>query len=588
METDICIKNVGAIEGTFVVGSYQRGYRWDEQVKQLLDDLRQSVEAGTDYYLQPIVLRRREDGIYSLIDGQQRLTTLYIFLSFLKRKYNMVIDLDFSLKYDTRPLSEEFLQNPDEKNADDDIDFFFMNKANKTIGEWFDDYREKGKKEGKKDALYVFELYSHLCKKVKVIWFEDDSDDEIALFTRLNIGRIPLTNAELIKALLLRRDDKWTDERRQNEIEMIWDDIENQFGDKDFWYFLTDDDQDKHPTKIDLLFKIVAKKLNPKFNGNGKDSFATFFCFNQMLEEKEMSKKELWDSILETYLLLREWYDSPATYNKIGFLVACGMSVNAFMKLASENETKSQFDQEVEGLISQRIETNTPYEELQYGQDNSLILHILHLFNIRSLNKVNQRYDFAKHKAEKWSLEHIHAQSSNGLSTVKEWREWLQWHLDVVRKAEGEAQTYFNEEGKEIVDDERFSGWDASLTSRMEEALDKGDGLTQDEFQQLFDTTVAQLQAFYGFGSEEELHRLSNLALLPRWQNSALNNSVFSVKRDKIIEMDKAGAFIPLCTRNVFLKYYSASQDTQLAFWSATDRDSYLKEIKEVLNIEEV
>lgn len=579
METDISIKTVcgkgDGIKGTFVVGSYQRGYRWDEQVGQLLDDLRQSVEAGTDYYLQPIVLRRREDCTYSLIDGQQRLTTLYILLSFIKREYKGKIMIPFSIAYDTRELTSGFLQNPDKEKANSDIDFFFISRANDRIEEWFKAYGDDEKND---DSLYADKLYTHLCERVKVIWFEDDSDDdETALFTRLNKGRIPLTNAELIKALLLRRDDKWTDERRQNEIAMLWDDIENQFGDKAFWYFLTNDDQEKYPTKIDLLFKIVAKKLAPGFTDSSKDSFATFFHFNQKLEEG-MSKEELWDSILDTYLLLREWYDSPATYNKIGFLVACGMNVNAFVDLASKNETKGQFDQEVERLISQRVKTDKPYEELQYGQDSPLISHILLLFNIRSLNKVGQRYDFAKHKAEKWSLEHIHARNSGGLHTVKEWHEWLKYQTEAVSKIQAEAQTHVDE------DNERFGNWDFGLTDKMQEALSKGDKLTREEFEPLYDEVAERLQAFSGFG--EDIDKLSNLALLPRWQNSVLNNSVFSVKRDKILEMDKAGAFIPLCTRKVFLKYYSASQDTQLAFWSAADRESYLKEIKNVLNID--
>lgn len=583
METDNRIKNVCDIAGAFVVGSYQRGYRWVEQVGQLLDDLRQSVEAGTDYYLQPIVLRKRPDGDYSLIDGQQRLTTLFILLNFLKRKYKPAVEVGFSLKYDTRRLSEEFLKNPDknpdEKTADDDIDFFFMDKANKTIGAWFAAY----KGEGRNDALFADDLYGHLCKRVKVIWYEDAAEDEIALFTRLNIGRIPLTNAELIKAMFLCRD-KSVDERRQNEIAMLWDDIENQLGNKDFWSFMTNEDQGKYPTKIDLLFEIVARKLGKYADFGDRHSYDTYFIFDKLA--KEMPKNELWDCVWETFLQLREWYDSPAIYNKIGFLVVCGFGMDTFIGLADKCETKKLFDEEVEKLISSRISSTKNYSELRYGQDRDLISHILLLFNIRSL-KDDQRYNFAKHKVERWSLEHIHAQHSEGLRTVKEWREWLQWHLAVVRKAEGEAQTYLDEEGEEIVDDERFVDWDASLTSRMEEALAKGDSLTQDEFQQLFDATVAQLQAFYGFGGEEDLHKLSNLALLPRWQNSALNNSAFGVKRDMIIAMDKDGDFIPHCTRNVFLKYYSASQDTQLAFWSAADRKGYFDEIMKILHIDE-
>ena len=44
-----------------------------------------------------------------------------------------------------------------------------------------------------------------LLHKVKFIWYETDDPKPINVFTRLNIGRIPLTPAELIKALLLNR-----------------------------------------------------------------------------------------------------------------------------------------------------------------------------------------------------------------------------------------------------------------------------------------------------------------------------------------------------------------------------------------------
>ena len=68
---------VGQIEGEFYVPSYQRGYRWDDsQVRALLDDVYENRD--NPYCLQPIVVRKDEQGRYELIDGQQRLTTLYI------------------------------------------------------------------------------------------------------------------------------------------------------------------------------------------------------------------------------------------------------------------------------------------------------------------------------------------------------------------------------------------------------------------------------------------------------------------------------------------------------------------------------
>jgi Protein of unknown function (DUF1524). len=82
----------------------------------------------------------------------------------------------------------------------------------------------------------------------------------------------------------------------------------------------------------------------------------------------------------------------------------------------------------------------------------------------------------------------------------------------------------------------------------------------------------------------EYIHSLSNMALLSCDDNAALNNSAFDVKRNKIVEMDKEGAFIPYCTKMVFLKYYTASEDNQVHFWGKKDRESYLKAIEEILS----
>jgi len=78
------------------------------------------------------------------------------------------------------------------------------------------------------------------------------------------------------------------------------------------------------------------------------------------------------------------------------------------------------------------------------------------------------------------------------------------------------------------------------------------------------------------------VHELDNLALLSKKDNSALNNSIFPVKRNKIIELEKDGKFIPLCTRNVFLKFYSNS-DNQPYYWSKEDKISYFVSLKEIL-----
>ena len=62
-----------------------------------------------------------------------------------------------------------------------------------------------------------------------------------------------------------------------------------------------------------------------------------------------------------------------------------------------------------------------------------------------------------------------------------------------------------------------------------------------------------------------------------------MNNSTFDVKRNRIVEMDKKGQYIPFCTKMVFLKYYTPSEKNQLHFWGQADRIAYVQAINEVL-----
>ena len=76
-------KTVGELKDySFFVPSYQRGYRWTKnEVEALLNDIYEfSTEGNQKYCLQPLIVKRKEDGSYEVVDGQQRLTTIYIFM----------------------------------------------------------------------------------------------------------------------------------------------------------------------------------------------------------------------------------------------------------------------------------------------------------------------------------------------------------------------------------------------------------------------------------------------------------------------------------------------------------------------------
>ena len=186
-----------------------------------------------NYCLQPIVIRRidPEKEIFELIDGQQRLTTIYLIYKYIasKKKCSNCNNPTFTLDYETREKTAELLKSlgSSEKQKYQNIDFYFICNAYDVIHAWFSD---------SKDKIKTIEEY--LDKSIKVIWYEvSTQEDPISLFTRLNIGKIPLTSSELVKAIFLSSRGIGNLVVDPKEISLEWDNIEKELRDDSFWYF---------------------------------------------------------------------------------------------------------------------------------------------------------------------------------------------------------------------------------------------------------------------------------------------------------------------------------------------------------------
>ncbi len=539
-------KLVGDVAGEFFVPAYQRGYRWGtEQIKMLLNDIWENGDLN--YCLQPIVVKKLGESRYELIDGQQRLTSIYLILKYMKQLLPF-IEMKFSLCYQTRERSAEFLLDLDPNKANENIDFYHMFNAYQYINTWFED-----KTTGDK-GLKAINLYKHFGEKVKFIWYEvNTTEDSTELFTRLNIGKIPLTNAELVKALFLSKDNNTITDEKQLEIATSWDIIEKELHNKDLWAFLTNETPDKFATRIELLFNMISNKKPDE-----KETFFTFFYFIEKM--KTESKIEIWKEIQEYFLTLKEWFDKREVYHKVGYLVAVGEDLQDIIS-TSINLTKSDFQNSLDNKIKLRLNlTRDKILELNYENksDKPIIEKLLLLFNVEtvgSLKHAFERYSFESHKRKSWSLEHIHAQNSIGLNKKEEQQEWLLLHrASLVRLQEKGLQ-------QEQID---------ALIKQIDEHYET---ITK----VIFDLLFAEVFALLSENDDRSyMDSLSNMALLSSADNSALNNSTFDVKRNKILEMDKNGEYIPICTRRVFLKYYTESKDHQLHFWGAQDREAYM------------
>ena len=544
---DVSLKSmlVGEIAGQFVVPSYQRGYRWgEEEVTRLLEDI---AESDGTYYLQPVVVKSTAGG-WELVDGQQRLTTIYLIFRELAT-YMPKFDSKYTIAYDTRKQSSAFLNNPTEKDSRLNVDFHFIYRASKIIREWF---------EARPDPSgAAIDYYQALTKRVNVIWYEaPDEVDSRTLFTRLNIGRIPLTNSELVKAMILSRSD------RREEVAAQWDAIERDLRSHELWAFATGDAA-RPSNHISLLLDTYARlQTSPPIH-----SFHTFEVIRKQIDAN--SAKAVWDDIVDLHSLIIGWYDDHNLFHKIGFLVLQGHLVGDFVKEAIDM-SRSDFDSLLKERIAAKLNiTRSALTDLVYEDTKcKMILELMNVETVRKRGDGSHRYSFADHVKQAWSLEHIHAQSAEHLDEVVQWTSWLKLHRDALHN--------LPDPEPEVKDD---------LVDRINNALPS---ISSQTFHQLEHEIIPY---FTKSGVESNaVHAVSNLALLARGDNSALNNSCFEVKRRDIIQRDRDGSYVPPATRNVFLKYYTETE-LQLHFWGPQDRSGYFDAIvaavKPYLSLEE-
>ena len=557
----------------FWIPAYQRGYRWlPLQVTQLLDDiheftLRRNPQPDEFYCLQPLVVKGRSNGEFEVVDGQQRLTTLLLILRHfnerLTERYRQTL---FTLAYETRPNLEEFLNAPREEAANDNADYFHLYKAIRAIEDWFE----------LRDSE-VEAIKSALLNKTKVIWFElAERDNPIDAFTRLNVGKIPLTNDELIRALFLRLTgpDNNDDERVRMRIAYEWDQLEKGLQSDDFWYFLSN----RNPSgqnRIGFIFDLVARTEGIS-EEMANDAYGLFYFFNQRMKDSCATPESDWRKIKQTYLMLEEWFEDRTLYHMIGFLVSQDIDIKD-IRARSQNCTKSEFEQSLRGVIFESVitqKTLAPSDEegarkevadcletLTYGSKNPPIAAVLLLFNVATLlqnRRSNLRFQFDSFKTGHWDIEHIRSVADDKPDRDYQRKDWLRICLGYLKQQETASD----------------------LCNKIEEFLNLSQvEATNERFDALYENI---LQFFKEATEGEAVNGITNLTLLDEHTNRSYKNAPFAVKRQRLLDLDQHGIFVPLCTRNVFLKCYSPQVDNAM-FWSEEDQQGYREAVTDVL-----
>lgn len=632
------LKSVAELQNlAFYIPDYQRGYRWTRrQVEDLLNDIyefSQKDNAGI-YCLQPLVVIKRSseeqlldrvhaakdmdevkrilNGQWEVVDGQQRLTTIRLILEVLNCPC-------YDITYQTRENSAEFLNTittKGEKDAKTNIDFYRIYEAYKKIDEWLKEIDGKQKER----------FQNVLLNQVKFIWYETQENPK-EVFTRLNIGKILLTNAELIKALLLNKsnfDSRDDDKIRlwQQEIAMEWDVIEYALQSNEFWLFLNAPG-DERPTRIDYVFDMICRcdLLRCRDEKDTSDEFRTFRYFYHYLDVQKrngtslaQAVRTIWEKVREIFQTLQEWFDDMELYHYVGYLLCMGRNIDEIYEHWNDSDNKAGFiekylTEEIKKTIPYKDIENTVYEVKQEGSQFKggsktncrpiLLLHNLQTVinqnrilsaNAKYKNGVFYKFPFHLYKLEGWDVEHIDSNTENGLDNIPSQREWL-------------LNAYFGLQDKTLRDPiQKFFKQYAGKASEQSE-----DSAKQTARDEAFTELKHQIEDVGGNDrlSQNEKNKIWNFTLLDSSTNRSYGNAIFPAKRKVIIGKDQGkkfnpstidengqivlgsaenspSAFIPPCTRYVFLKYYNtASFDPNV--WTRNDAEAYKDNIIEVL-----
>ena len=633
----------------FYIPSYQRGYRWTEkQVGDLLRDLLcfsndlankgNKDEKDQFYCLQPVIARPITDidqlktifgddfndsilehGVWEIIDGQQRLTTIFLLYKYLldQKGWDAETLKDeedgkelYHICYATRKGSSSFLENlslkaikdSSEEAFKENVDYFHMANAFKYISEWIKTdgksinvrYQLGGSLDNVRTSL--FKLLNGMSDtkggSVQVLWYElaeNKGKRNIKEFQKINTGKIRLTDAELIKGLFLFEKNFSTSEKyiKQSELALEWEFIENTLHANNFWYFLQKKGFDM-PNRIDLLFNLIYKKAalkniqeedwDAKLKevdiqlSDARQSEIFRFYYNRFEgkigEDLQYEVGKAWDEVMELYRTLDDWFCTPSIYNYIGLLSQCGEDLCRLVlhyEYLPEESTRLDFEDYLKERISFQLRKvkidNEKKLILSTYKEHDNIYKVLLTLNIHLLNEQNKKLE-SESDVYKFPFDVLNAQNWD-IEHIDS------FHTNALKKDNDKKEwieTALADRSDELSKDEK-----EQINLKIEEnALDDAINIIKRNAQEV--------------DTEEEIkNTIGNLTLLDAATNRMYGNSLFCTKRRIIIERIKQGVFVPVATQYIFAKFFD-QKGTNRSLWTKEDMEAYHNYIYNVIS----
>lgn len=581
------------------IPSYQRGYKWaskknTDAIPVLMNDLWEAFKSSKksnlkEYYMQYITVKKITNKNYlEVIDGQQRLTSFSILLSVLnllldstanlaKGKLEYAIREDFFTNYiyEKDKLQHFLSSNWDNKTGlningknINKQDIFYLHDATRYIYNFL-------KQESVEKELLEFNAF--ILDYVKIIVNEIESHiDSERVFRNLNSNKVGLTEAELIKGLLLTKAARATSEQAKQkhyreilEIRTVlgrqWDEITTWVNDKKVKHFFFSDNNKKFTEKrfneeINKEFNnakepvtkekgLLLLLLSMTFNKDIeiKDSQYLLFNFFHKETKNNNSSLELLLKLKEIYSILKDRYQNDIIYNLLGYVFFVEGSKENKINYLSKSMYWSKEKLHYELILDRNKYLPDELASLKYGEYNKELHAVLLALSVfeTSKEKTEMRFDYYNFRGtkNKWSLEHIFPQSPEGT-----WR--------------GTNQILSEEDKKEIL---KMIGYEYEHIEEIKSIFNKNER-TDDE-----------KEIYYKALQKTWVNNIGNMSLLALPDNSSNGCAMFKLKRDNVNEMIQNGSFVPRHTFEIFNKI-NINSDT-IVKWTKEDADNHLQYI---------
>ncbi len=283
----------------YIVDYFQREYTWERlQIEQLVEDLTnaffedfnegdtpKSVAGYNTYYMGSIVLSDKKDGISSIIDGQQRITSLTLLLIFLLHKSNGSMksqidnliysdsfgEMSFNIQVPERETCLKSLYDQVEYKPADSDDDSTLNMAAR-----YDDIEDVFPMDSFDDNKLKSFVYWLLEKIILVKITATSEDNAYTIFETMNNRGKSLTSFDMLKGFILSKfhsdqqrhvvNNRW--KKEMQDLKCYSDDTENQFFQAWFRSQYAETIRQSKQGSINMDFENIGTRFHNWFKDN--------------------------------------------------------------------------------------------------------------------------------------------------------------------------------------------------------------------------------------------------------------------------------------------------------------------------------